>query len=228
MKYWCYSSDILNEDKPLIYSHKSATYIHDFFLYPSVLQTVRIFDVAADTTTEHQFVLEQIMDTEWQLTNMITSLHDLLALLHKQKHMKGKRKSWSACRNFPMRNNSLKLSNKMADLLPIRINHRQNGFEIIAPHFPHRRLPTIRLALLDSSSNRSLAQTPRITLRPVGAESRLSKGRSAWRKRFPRRNFNLIICHGFHTRYSVYFATLQLLWQYMKNRRTERTKILRS
>ena len=86
-----YSSDILN-DKSLIYSHKSATYMHDFLLYPCILQTVRIFDVAADTTTEHQFVLEQIMDTE-MTANIITTLHDLLTLLHKQHHMKGKRKS---------------------------------------------------------------------------------------------------------------------------------------
>jgi len=121
---------------------------------------------------------------------MITSLHELLALLHKQKHLNGKRKSWSACHDFPMRNNSLKLSNKMADLLPIRINYWQNGFEIIALHFPHRRLLTIRLALLGSSSNRSLAQTPRITFRSVGAASRLSKGRSGCGKRFQRRNFN--------------------------------------
>jgi len=89
-----------------------------------------------------------------------------------------------------MRNNSLKLSNKMADLLPIRINYWQNCFEIIAPHFPHRRLLTIRLAILGSSSNRSLAQTPRINFRSVGDESRLSKGRSGWGKRFQRRNFN--------------------------------------
>jgi hypothetical protein len=168
------------------------------------------------------------MDTQWWLNDIITSIYISLALLYKQKHLEEKRASKSAFRNYPLRTNFSHLSNDIADFLPIRINHWQNGFKITAAHSLHRTLLTIRLALLGSSSNRSLAQTTRMTFRSVGSESRLSRGRRGWRRRLPRRNFNLITCYRFHRHHSVQSATLQLSRHNTKNRRTERTKIFGS